>query len=167
MSRRKQAGFSLIELLVVVVIILIVAAIAVPNYLSSRMAANEASAVGCLRTISSALMVYTTSYASVGYPATLSNLSDGGAASNCTPPSIPTAAHACIIDANLAGGVKSGYRYTYAPDASIVPSPSYTVSADPISRRSTGRRSFFTNVPGIIHWNATAPATEADPSIPM
>ena len=51
---RKQKGFSLIELLIVVAIILIIAAIAIPNLLRSRMAANEASAVGSLRTINTA-----------------------------------------------------------------------------------------------------------------
>src|SRR2546421_12438159 len=101
------------------------------------------------------------------YPPLQQNLSDGGNASIFFPPSTPTATKACLIDENLAAGVKSGYTYIYAPDTSTAPSAAYSVNAEPINRGSTGRRSFFTNVPGIIHWNATAPATEQDPSIPM
>ena len=139
MNNEKQAGFSVIELLVVVVIILVVAAIAVPNYLSSRMAANEASAVGCMRTISTALMVYANAYPSVGYPDALTNLSDGGDASNCVAPSIPTATKACLIDENLAAGVKSGYTYIYVPDTSTAPSAAYSVNAEPITARSASQ----------------------------
>src|SRR5579862_3872116 len=59
---RKQKGFSLIELLIVVAIILIIAAIAIPNLLRSKMAANEASAVGSLRTLNTAAVTYSTTY---------------------------------------------------------------------------------------------------------
>ncbi len=59
---KKQKGFSLIELLIVVAIILIIAAIAIPNLMRSRMAANEASAVGSLRTINTAEVTYFTNY---------------------------------------------------------------------------------------------------------
>ena len=70
--QRKNKGFSLIELLIVVAIILIIAAIAIPNLLRSRMAANEASAVGSLRTVNTSEVAYFTTYGS--YSTTLANL---------------------------------------------------------------------------------------------
>src|SRR5260370_29820005 len=83
---RKQKGFSLIELLIVVAIILIIAAIAIPNLLRSKMAANQASAVGSLRTLNTACIAYSTNYNQ--FPAPVPNLgplaSDGSASS--TPP---------------------------------------------------------------------------------
>ncbi len=99
---RKQHGFSLIELLIVVAIILVIAAIAIPNLLRSRMAANEASAVGSLRAINNAEVTYNTTYNN--YICTLAALgppSGGGS---------PSSTGASIIDANLASGTKSGYR---------------------------------------------------------
>jgi prepilin-type N-terminal cleavage/methylation domain-containing protein len=167
MQHKRQCGFSLIELLMVVAVVLIVAAIAVPKYVSAKMAANEGSAVACMRAITSGFVMYTTTYPSVGYPASLTDLSDGGTPGNCLPSVVPTATAACIIDSNLASGTKSGYTFTYIQDTSSVPSAGYALNADPISRNVTGKRSFFTNVPGIIHWNASASATVSDPSIPM
>src|SRR5438132_12850410 len=70
--RNRQKGFSLIELLIVVAIILIIAAIAIPNLLRSKIAANQASAVGSLRTLNTACIAYSTSYGT--FPGALSNL---------------------------------------------------------------------------------------------
>lgn len=157
--KRKQGGFSLIELLIVVAIILIIAAIAIPSLLTSRMSANEASAVQSMRTIQSAETAYSTTYPDVGFSATLADLGSGGGAS-CTASST----QACLIDEVLASGTKSGYVITWTGDG-LTPSVSYTLNADPSARGSSGRRSFFSNYPGVIRFNDTVPATASDPSI--
>jgi type IV pilus assembly protein PilA len=158
--RKRQTGFSLIELLIVVAIILIIAAIAIPSFLSSRMAANEASAAESMRTIQSSLTAYAITYTAIGYAAQLSDLGDGG-----TSPCVPSTVQACMIDSTLASGIKGGYVMTYVQDASSTPSVGYTLNSDPINRGSTGRRSFFTNTPGVIRYNTAAVATVADPVI--
>jgi prepilin-type N-terminal cleavage/methylation domain-containing protein len=157
--RKKQAGFSLIELLIVVAIILIIAAIAIPNFMSSRMSANEASSASSVRSISTAETAYATAYPSIGYSVALLDLGDGGS-SNC----VAISTRACLIDSILAGGTKSGYLFTYANDGNT-PAVGYTINADPAVRGSSGRRSFFSNQPGEIRYNNAAAATITDPVI--
>ncbi len=151
-TRPGHAGFSLIELLIVVAIILIIAAISVPNLLRSRMAANEASAVGSLRTINTACVAYLTTFG--GFPANLSNLGSSGAA---------TSTSADLIDNILASGTKTGYSFAYTagPAAGGV-IPVYTVTGSPLIQNQTGQRYFFTDESGVIRFNLTTQATASD-----
>ncbi len=148
--RNKQKGFSLIELLIVVAIILIIAAIAIPNLLRSKMAANEASAVGSLRTINTSCVEYSTTYG-IGFPASLATLGTSGTA---------TSASADLIDSVLSAGSKSGYNFTYTPGNSNAGSYySYTLTATPIVAGTTGQRGFYTDQSGVIRADSSGSAT--------
>ena len=161
--RSKQIGFSLIELLIVVAVILIVAAIAIPNLLRSRMAANEANAVASLRSINTSQIVYQSSYGP-GFAGVLADLSDGGVPANCVPPTPPTATSSCLIDSSLATGTKSGYNFTYAPVGGA-PVSQYTVNADPVAAGSSSPRHFFSDQTLVIRFNVLAAAAAGDPPI--
>jgi type IV pilus assembly protein PilA len=161
---RKQKGFSLIELLIVVAVILVIAAIAIPNLMRSRMAANEASAVASLRSINTSQIVYQNTYGP-SFATKLVDLSDGGVAANCLPSVTPTATASCLVDSALTTGTKSGYTFLYTP-VSVGPTvTSYSVSADPITSGSSGQRHFFTDETNLIRVNPSAPATNTDPPL--
>jgi len=157
MRQKKPNGFSLIELLVVVAIILIIAAIAIPNLLRARIAANEASAVTSVHAVNTAEITYSTIFPQVGYSANMAQLGPGG---GCISP-----ANACIIDAMLAGGTKSGYSFTYVQDASTSPSNGYTLNVDPLTRGITGQRSFYSDQANTTHYNEAAIAGPTDPQL--
>jgi prepilin-type N-terminal cleavage/methylation domain-containing protein len=157
MRNNKQKGFSLIELLIVVAIILIIAAIAIPNLLRSKMAANEASAVASLRTYNTAIVSYSTTYNTD--PAT--DLSQLG------PATTPSSTAADLVD-NLLGSAtpsKSGYTFTYtAGSATNGVISQYSITAQPQSA-STGQRYFFTDQSGVIRQttNGTAATATSNP----
>jgi type IV pilus assembly protein PilA len=161
---RLEKGFSLIELLIVVAIILIIAAIAIPDLLKSRQAANEASAVGSLRTINTAEVTYASTY-NTGYSRTLAVLGPGAVTS-------PTSAG--LIDSVLANGVKSSYLFFYVscpatpgPDDGTMTNGSctvvqnYQVVANPTGGVGTGNF-YYTDASGVIRQNTTTNAGPSD-----
>lgn len=151
---RKQKGFSLIELLIVVAIILIIAAIAVPNLLRAKMAANESSAVGSIRAIITAEISYSSSYPSVGFAASLAQL---GGASPCTA----SPATACLIESNLSSGSKAGYNFS-AIGSGGPPNSQYYATAVPITAGQTGTRSFCAFEDGTIRVDPTGAAIPSE-----
>jgi type IV pilus assembly protein PilA len=145
--RKQQKGFSLIELLIVVAIILIIAAIAIPNLMRARMAANDSSGAASERTIVTGEIGYFAAYPTLGY----GSLAVLGGASPCTP--LP--ASGCLIDNNLAtngaGGGKSGYKFvatSLAGAASPIPNEFWTTGT-PISAQ-TGTKAYCAFDDGVV-----------------
>lgn len=153
-GRRRQRGFSLIELLIVITIIMIILTFAIPKYRASQMNAKETGAVLALKTIYTVQVQYesqfgqfATSLAQLGPPAS-SNGTEG-----------PQAAG--LISGNLASGSTGGYNYT------ITQTPTgYAVSAVPQVFGSTGRRTFYSDQTGVIRENwGREPATTNSPEV--
>jgi type IV pilus assembly protein PilA len=155
---RKQRGFSLIELLIVVAIILIIAAIAIPNLLRARMAANESSAVGSIRTLNTAEVIYNSSYPTVGFASSLAQLG-GPAGVAC----VATSAQSCLIDSVLTAGVKSGYTFRAGVTAATTPQVTYFVFGNPTAPNQTGVRSFCSFEDAVVRATTVATVLAACP----
>lgn len=140
---RNAKGFSLIELLIVVAIILTIAAIAIPSLLRSRIAANEASAVASIRTITTAETAYAQTYPSIGYTCTLTDLGPPASGQGLS------STGGGVIDAVLASGVKQGYTVTLS-NCTGTPKSTYSSVAVPLTPGATGVRSFCSDASGTI-----------------
>jgi len=164
--RNRQKGFSLIELLIVVAIILIIAAIAIPNLLRSRIAANESSAVGSLRTIVTSQVTYATTYPTVGFAGNLADMAPAAG--------VPGSTSADLLDAQLSSGLKSGYAFSDTACQDACPAGNafltttangvivtFEIYAGPVSQNRTGIRNFCTNEGGVIR-QGTNPTTDCD-----
>jgi type IV pilus assembly protein PilA len=163
----SKQGFSLVELLVVVAIVLIIAAIAIPNFLRSKMTANEASATGSLRTMATANSVYYSIY-HVGYAGSLAQLGPTSAA--CA-----TEGFACadLMDSTLSGiipstatPIKAGYRFTYyAPSATPTnnaPNSTWSAVAVPIVAGNTGTSTYCIDQRSTVWKDSSGNQTTAD-----
>lgn len=153
---KRPRGFSLIELLLIVAVILIIAAITIPNFLESRLRANEASAVDFMRVIYSSVVTYSMTYPAVGYPPRLLTL---GGAEPCTA----SATTACLLDDVLSQGSKGGYTFVWTGDGAI-PSTNFTLTATPQVAGASGRRQFCTDQRGLIHYDPSGAGCDPNSS---
>jgi type IV pilus assembly protein PilA len=133
-----------------IVPLLIIAAIVIPNLLRARMAANEASAVGSLRTYNTAMITYAVQCPNQGYPTSLTFLGPGATgADKCT--------RANLVDSLMGTEmpVKNGYRFFYAAESYDASGHvmRYALAADPVAPGTTGMRHFFTDESGVIRFS--------------
>lgn len=152
---QRTNGFTLLEMLIVVAVILVIAAIAIPSLREAKINADEASAVGSIRTINTVEVSYQAAYG--GYANTLSNL---GGADPCKK-SVETA---CLLDESLAGGSKSGYKFVaVGENPSGTDNTSYVAGAAPEVFDRTGKRMFCSTEKSVIRVDLNAGGSTMPP----
>jgi len=144
----REKGFSLIELLIVVAIILIIAAIAIPNLMRSRMAANEASAVSAIRTITTSEHAYAQAYPDIGFTCTLSNMGPPASGQPVSSTGSDT------LDPVVSTGTKQGYSFSLSNCTGTPVITGYQSVAVPLQVGATGQRAFCSDPSGIIQYAA-------------
>jgi prepilin-type N-terminal cleavage/methylation domain-containing protein len=153
--QQKKKGFSLIELLIVVAIILIIAAIAIPNLMRARIAANESAGASTVRTLNTAEVTYSTSYPSSGFSPNLTNLGPNG--KDCTDPTQVSNTSACLID-NVLGTtpfVKGAFTYAITSGSTTAPIPDYLITATTIGT-AMAKKDYCSNVDAVVRFQAEA-----------
>lgn len=163
-NRKKQRGFSLIELLIVVAIIVILITMALPKLSSAKIGANETAAQGALRQIIQAQAQYSTTYMTTGFAGSLTALGNGGIANGTT--CAPAPEHACLIDTSLSTGFKSGYKFQLQPGTPVNGvNMSWAAGAAPLSYNNSGVRLFCVNSEDTqIRFDANVGASTTPPS---
>lgn len=146
---KKKSGFTLIELMIVVAIIAIIAAIAIPNLLRSRMSANEASAAGGIRTISTGETSYQAAGIEIDATTGTGQYGDIDELGSGNTP---------FIDSALSSGAKSGYIFevTEQDDAAA---PTFSATATPASDNS-GIKQYFVDTSGVIRFTGDGTAVD-------
>jgi type IV pilus assembly protein PilA len=162
---RKQKGFSLIELLIVVAIILIIAAIAIPNLMRARIAANESAGASTIRTLNTSEVTYSTTYAAAGYAPNLKTL--GPNTVDCTKPSLVVSTASCLIDGVLgcvaATCNKGAYTYSITSPTGGTPTPDYFILATSLGA-ALAKKDFCSNTDAVVRFQVTTGTAIADTS---
>jgi len=155
---KREKGFTLIELLIVLTIILIIAAMTIPSVISTKIHANETSAIASIKAIQTAQTSYSATYGAQGYAGSLAAL---GGLESCTP----SPATACLLDEVLASGSKAGYNFAVVGGHPVNgANTAYVTSAAPAAYKQTGVRRFCSTEKNVIRWEENTEGSTTPPT---